>query len=245
VYALAAYALVMTGLAVYGLVFKTATLPPEHPLSTIPDTFGEFPPAERKKAGAARFPVDGALPADQKAAVGGKIEIGQLEIVPVQIVKRKLTLVREGEKRPVEVPEGDGLVLRLRVTNTSADVPIYPLDPAFQRRDAPGDSPATRIVVGRQSFAGGPINWPFKKPLTREYEKEQEDEARPLGPGETRDYFVCSPADARVLDAVRQAKDSALWRVQVRRGLIEFDGKDVPVTAIVGVEFRRADVPGL
>ena len=33
-----------------------------------------------------------------------------------------------------------------------------------------------------------------------------------------------------------------LWRVQVRRGRIDFDGKDVPVTAIIGVEFRAADV---
>ena len=243
VYALAAYALVMTGLAVYGLIFKTATLPPEHPLSTIPDNFGEFPPAERKKASATRFPVDGALPASQKAAIGGKIEIGQLEIVPVQIEKRKLTIVREGEKRPVEVPAGEGLVLRLRVKNTS-DLPIYPLDPAFQRRETADDTPASRLVVGKETFVGGPITWPFVR-TTREYEKEQEAETRPLLRDETREYVVCSPPNPRIFEAVKYAKEPALWRVQVRRGLIDFRGKNVPVTAIVGVEFQRADVPGL
>jgi hypothetical protein len=245
VYALGAYALLMTGLAVYGLFFKSASLPPEHPLSTIPDNFGEFPPADRKKASAARFPLDGELPANQKARLGGKIEIGQLEIVPVQIEKRKMTLVREGEKRPVEVPAGEGLVLRLRVKNTSPDAAIFPLDPAFQRKEGTGDTPATRIVVGRETFAGGPITWPFGKNMTREYEKEQEAEARPLPPGESRDYFVCSASDRRIFDAVKNSNEPALWRVQVRRGLIEFRGKDVPVTAIIGVEFRRSEVPGL
>jgi hypothetical protein len=244
VYALAVYALVMTGLAVYGLIFKTATLPADHPLSTIPDNFGEFPPAERKKASATRFPVDGALPASQKAAIGGKIEVGQLEIVPVQIEKRKLTIVREGEKRPVEVPAGEGLVLRLRVKNTSSDLPIYPLDPAFQRRETADDTPASRLVVGKETFVGGPITWPFVR-TTREYEKEQEAETRPLLPGETREYVVCSPANPRIFEAVKYAKESSLWRVQVRRGLIDFHGKNVPVTAIIGVEFQRADVPGL
>jgi hypothetical protein len=244
VYALGAYAIVVTGLAVYGLFFKSAELPPEHPLSTIPDNFGEFPPADRKKVSAARFPLDGELPADQKARIGGKIEVGQLQIVPVQIEKRKLTLVREGEKKPVEMPAGDGLVLRLRVKNTSPDLAIFPLDPAFQRKETRGDTPATRIVVGGEMFAGGPVTWPFVR-TTREYEREQEDEVRPLAPGETRDYFVCSAPTPRVLDAVKNPKESALWRVQVRRGLIEFRGKNVPVTAIIGVEFRRADVAGL
>jgi hypothetical protein len=43
---------------------------------------------------------------------------------------------------------------------------------------------------------------------------------------------------------VKESSDTLLWRVQVRRGLIEFKGKDVPVTAIIGVEFKSSDVKG-
>ena len=47
---LAAYSLVVTALAVYGLFFKpTEKLDPGHPLSTIPDNFGEFDPASRRR----------------------------------------------------------------------------------------------------------------------------------------------------------------------------------------------------
>jgi hypothetical protein len=247
VYGLALYALVMTGLAVYGLVFKTPALPPDHPLSTIPDNFGEFPPADRKKTSAARFPLDGELPADQKAGLGGKIVIGQLVIEPVRIEKRALTLVRESAEERVEVPlrDGDALVLQLRVSNTSTEAAIFPLDPAFLRQGVGTDTPATRIVVGKETFAGGPINWPFRQRVTREYEQAQEDETRALGPGESRDYFVCSKADQQLVRAVKFAKGPVIWRVQVRRGVVEFRGKDVPVTAIVGVEFGASDVAGL
>jgi hypothetical protein len=247
VYGLAVYALIMTGLAVYGLVFKSPELPPEHPLSTIPDNFGEFPPVDGKKTSAARFPLDGELPADQKAGLGGTIVIGQLVVEPVRIEKRMLTLVRQGTDERVEVPlkAADALVMQLRVSNTSTKTAIFPLDPAFLRVGVGTDTPATRLVVGKETFAGGPINWPFKGLVTREYERAQEDETRPLGPGESRDYYVCSKADPQIARAVKFAKEPALWRVQVRRGLIEFKGRDVPVTAIIGVEFRASDVAGL
>jgi hypothetical protein len=33
-----------------------------------------------------------------------------------------------------------------------------------------------------------------------------------------------------------------LWRVQVRTGRTNFEGKDLPVTAIIGVDFQPSDV---
>ena len=244
-YCLALYSLIVTGLAVYGLLFKTAALPPEHPLSTIPDDFGEFPAATRKQVSAARFPVDGELPNEQKSLLGGKIEIGQLVIVPVGIEKRKLTLVRESAEEKRGVPIGEGFVLHLKVTNSSRESSIYPLDPAFDRHAVGADKPATRIVVGSETFAGGPISWPFTKHITREFEQSQETETQELMPGETRDYYVCSVPDPHLVNSVRHAKEPVLWRVQVRRGLIGFRGKTIPVTAIIGVEFRGSDVSGL
>src|SRR5205814_3626291 len=91
-FAVVGYALVVTLLAVYGLFLKpagTEKLPADHPLSTIPDTFGEFDPASRKKVTQYKFPVDGELPPQLKAGLGGKIELGQLTIEPVRVEARE------------------------------------------------------------------------------------------------------------------------------------------------------------
>ena len=133
-------------------------------------------------------------------------------------------------------------MLRLKIRNTSDDLLIHPLDPAFNRRVTGTERVGTGLVVGKQTIWGGAIAWPFDARLTRRYEAAQEADATPLKPGETREYVVFTDAKQGVVKAVKEAKDALLWRVQVRRGRIVFDGKDVPVTAIVGVEFKSSDV---
>ncbi|MDB5309677.1 MAG: hypothetical protein JWO38_3879 [Gemmataceae bacterium] len=242
------YALLMTGLAVYGLFFKSGA-PAGHPLSTIPDDFGEFKPAERKKVSKLTGPLDAPLPPELRVAVGSKLAIGQLEIEPTQVEERGLKIISEGKggggtaKYTVETPTA--LVLHLKVRNTSDDLLIHPLDPAFNRKALGNDRPGTGLVVGKQTFWGGAVDWPFGTRVERKYEAAQETDAVPLKPGETREYVVVSDSDRRVTKAVRDSKDPVLWRVQVRRGKIEYRGKDVPVTAIIGVEFKPADVKGL
>ena len=53
------------------------------------------------------------------------------------------------------------------------------------------------------------------------------------------------PISRHLAHLVRKTTEPLLWRVQVRRGLVAFKGKDVPVTAIVGVEFKASDVKNL
>lgn len=246
VYGLAGYALLATGLAAYALFFRSPELPPEHPLSTIPDNFGEFDPASRKgdkgKANANRFKGDGDLPANLKAGLGGKIEVGQVEVEPLRVERRPLRLFAEKKNGEERVPTtGTALVLRLRVKNTSSDLTFSPLDPAFNRKTITNDDrPLTRLVVAGESYYGGPVNWPFR--TTRQYDDEQRDDATPLKPGESREYSVCSATDAKLLAAVRKATDPVVWRVQVRRGVIEYREKEVPVTAVIGVEFKGSQV---
>jgi hypothetical protein len=254
VYVLGAYALAATGLAAYGLFFKPPEVPPGHPLSTVPDTYGEFDPATRKgdkgKAGANRFKGDGDLPAELRAGIGGKVGVGQVEVEPLEVRRRVLHLFAEGkgDAPPGKLGPlpGTALVLRLRVKNTSDDLSFCPLDPAFNRRtvNPDADRPLTRLVVGGDTFFGGPVSWPFRDGR-RQFEEEQEGDAAPLGPGESREYMVCSPAEPKLLAAVRAATGPVVWRVQVRRGLIPFRDREVPVTAVVGVEFRKEDVAGL
>jgi hypothetical protein len=244
-FGVAGYALIMTLAAAYGLFIKSGEkVDPGHPLSTIPDTLGEFDPASRKKVSLYRPSLDGELPASQMAELGGRIAIGQLEIEPLKVELRPLTIVSEGlgEKRKEQLRKA--VVLHLRIKNTSSDLNICPMDPAFTRK-VHGDAKqlGTRLVVGKQTFYGGAIDWPFTGgKVKRKYEAEQEQDALPLKPAESRDYVVFTDADPQIVKAVSEAGEAMLWRVQVRRGVIDFQGKETPVTAIIGVEFTSADV---
>ncbi len=236
----------MTGLAVYGLFFKSSEqLDPGHPLSTIPDSFGEFDPVSRKKVQSYNFPVDGELPAAQRTSLGGKVAIGQLEVQPVRIENRRLEIVTEtvSDRSPQTIPTNPALVLTLSIKNTG-ELPIFPMDPAFTRRDISGaPKPITRLVVGKDSFAGGFIEWPLDPTKYRKkLEVRQAKDSIPLKPGETREYIVFTDAKMEIINAVEHATEPVQWRVQVRRGLVPFKGKEVPVTAIIGVDFQASDV---
>ena len=240
------YAFLMTVLAVYGLFIKSGEkLDPGHPLSTIPDNFGEFDPVSRKKVSLNnQIKLDGPLPASQVATLGGKIEIGQLAIEPVKVEIRPLTVVSESQAEKQSERRAKALVMHLKITNSSPDLPIFPMDPAFTRKARIDDrEPATRLVLGNKTFFGGAIEWPLiSTKVKRKYEQEQEKDAIALKPGESRDYVVFTDSDPQIVKAASESNDTILWRVQVRRGLVEFKGKDVPASAIIGVEFKASDI---
>jgi hypothetical protein len=238
----------MTVLAVYGLFIRdTGKAPEGHPLSLIPDTRGEFPPAERRKTGKLGVPLDGPLPPELTAGLGQKVAVGAVEVEPTGVALRRLSVVKvldSGKKATYALP-GKAVVLTLSVRNTSPDLTFHPLDPAFNRKATDADPPPTQIVVGKNAYAGGAVRWPsekFEKTVRRAYEAAQEGEDQPLGPGESRTYVITSDAKPDVVQAVQGARDTILWRVQVRRGLAEYRGREVPVTALIGVEFKASDV---
>lgn len=249
-YLLLAYALLMTGLAVYGFVFRYGSqIEPGHPLSTIPDNFGEFPPAERKKQGKLKELIDTPIPAELRVGIGRKIDVGQLEIEPVKVEVRDLKVIRvgrTGKERTDPQDVGRAVVMTLRLRNTSDDVTFHPMDPALTRKylgNSDEPKPGTALVVGDKMFFGGAIDWPVRAHnVGREFEVAQEADETPLKPRETREYVVFTAADKQIVTAVESAQQPMLWRVHLRRGLFTMKGKDVPVTAIIGVEFRATDV---
>jgi hypothetical protein len=240
------YALIATGLAVYGLMLKPSEqLPADHPLSMIPDTFGEFEPVTRKKVTQYRFPVDGELPTELRTQLGGKIEVGQLVIEPTKVEVRTLRIITDAKTGQMESLLPPAIVMSLRITNRSSTDAVHPMDPAFTRRATREDPyPATRLIVDRHQkpFYGGAIEWPFHASITRKYEAAQVNDSQLLTPGESRDYVVFTDADSAILHAVQQANGPFFWRIQVRRGRIEYRGRDIPVTAIIGVEFTRNQI---
>lgn len=228
----------------YGFAFRYgAKVDPGHPLSTIPDNFGEFEPAARKKVSALKLPADADLPGPMRAALGEKLAVGQLEIVPRKVEKRRLAIVTDrgtGDGKPEFVRPA--LVLTVWIKNTSPDLHIFPMDPAFTRRASTADQPLTRLVVGKQAFAGGYVAWPFPDRIKRRIEVQQANDYVPLRPGEDREYVVYTDDRPEILRAADAATEPMQWRVQVRSGLFDLAGTEVPVTSVIGVDFRAADI---
>lgn len=245
-FVLAPYALIVTILAIYALFFKSG-IPAGHPLANLPDNFGEYGPAERKKTSLLRAPVDGEIPPEQRVALGGKLTIGQILVEPLAVEQRHLKFIRVGknEKPIANTSTSAAIVLKLKITNASEDMLIHPLDPAFNRKVTGNERIGTGLAIGTEVLWGGAIVWPYPGRVERVYEEAQEAETVPLKPGESREYVVFTDSSPRAVRSVREANGPLLWRVQVRHGRIDFNGKDVPVTAIIGVEFQKSDVKEL
>ncbi len=241
------YALAMTGLAVYGLFPHTPKIDPGHPLSNIPDTIGEFPSATRTKVGSLGFPLDGPLPAELKVSLNGKLRVGDLLVEPLAVQRKKLTIyqqINEGKDLNKIVEREPSYLLKLRLTNLSSDVSFYPADPAFNRAYKRDEKlPGTGLVVPSKTFYGA-LPWPRKAggAITAQYVEGQEHDKEPLGPGQTRETVVVTFHDGRILDLIKATDAVLTWRVQLRHGLFNLNGRDVPVSAIVGVEFKPKEI---
>src|SRR5262249_34741126 len=101
--------------------------------------------------------------------------------------------------------------------------------------------------AGDKQFYGSSSDW---YPLGRSARLKQnrswvvgrKDEAVFLKPGETLETFVSTDGrDPRVVGALA-ADEPLLYRVHLRVGLVEHRGREVPATAVIGVEVRREDI---
>lgn len=237
------------------LLLKQNQAGPGNLLRELPDVDGDKPGGQRKKAvwnldeKAAEQLQRLPLPADQRVRLGETIRVGDLEITPKKVEWKVVRIFVEGRATKPEPCRHPSLVLRLRLRNVSSDFCFAPLDNYFDRKYAKGDRKHfTRLEIGTKIFRGGPARW---YPLDRnpndrkdrewvEERKRVEDE---LDPGDAVDTLVCTDGDDhRVMQALAGYKGPLTWRIQLRRGLVRVQGRDVPATAIIGVEFTDRDI---
>jgi hypothetical protein len=228
----------------------------QHPYAAIPDFFGEYGKAQRKQAVRLEGmpPPNLDLPEELTLKLNGTIKVNDLEITAKSIEYRKVTrhIRKIGSDRFEKRPTDPIYLLTLHIKNRSNDVVLHPTDPAFNAVYPPDGrrriTPYGGIVVGKERFAAGPFFWPDSQ-YDRQYVDGQENDDQPLGPGEERDYVIASDLNGilirRELHKLKP-EESAVWRVQLRTGLIECkDGdatKDVSVTSVIGVEFSAIEV---
>jgi hypothetical protein len=243
------YAAFMTIMAIVYFV-KYASAVQEHPLEYIPDLLGEYQQKQTKGKPQARNltlpPADQDLPSRLTTSLGRPIRIGDIEVTPLSVEYRPWVGYTKprGRPQPKKVPIKDTLVLHLRLRNVSKDLTFYPTDPYFDRDPkSSNDKPYTLVDVAGRKFYGGLIDYQTEANDTeRTWLQGREDDDKPLGPGESREtVLVTRPRDA-VFDAVKKSQSPAVWRVQVRRGLVLYHDTEIPVSAVIGVSFTAADV---
>ena len=253
----------MTTLAVYVAVFFSGggKLEQGHPLSTVPDNFGEFDPAVRKKVSAIQV-LGGRRTSPRLSALnwaGRSPSAGQIEVEPLRIreatTRHRVTVpVNRSQSEKKKLPFA--FVLTLRVKNNS-DVPIYPMDPAFTRKSCSvTTAPITRLDKSSVSRRSSPAaRSRMAAPGTRSAE-EIRSSNRPtitslLPPGELSAATMwCSPtpptrASLRSVESAKRTNAVARAQAVQQRESITFRGKELPVTAIIGVDFKASDIKEL
>jgi hypothetical protein len=128
--------------------------------------------------------------------------------------------------------------LHLKMVNTSRDLAFNPIANAFVMV-VEKKLPYTFLDTGQEQLYGGYLEW-WKM---TDGKKEQKPRGYNLGPRETMVIVLTSYDKYRKqVKAATQSKDPLLWRVQVRRGLVPVNNKQVSATAVVGVEFSAKDI---
>jgi hypothetical protein len=230
-----------------------------------------LPDGEGDKPGVVRTPkklsdnkkkamVEKPLPEVCLMRLGETRTVGALAVTPESVRWHKIGLApAEGEfdaaKNPLDRP---ALVLHLRLRNVSEDQTFQPLDRYFDRQwRGKGPPPLTLLEAGEKRFYGGPAEWhPSLKKTVRGDQPHADcvslldvpDAPRrnavdqPLGPGEEVEAFVCTDPQGPDAADLARSRGDFLWRVHLRRGLVEVRGEEVPAAAVLGVEFTDRDV---
>ena len=240
------YAIVMSILALWGWLRMSDR---GHPLSNIPDFFGEYRKAQRDKVSILNVNFE-MVPPELRVPIRGRLIVGDLAIEPIAVLEDKpirvTTYIGEGQHESRQPGKQRCLMLKVRLHNLSKDVSFHPVDPAYNRKEYPSTPmPLTGLIVGTKRFVGGPVPWPFSHGVKRTYFVGQELDSEPLLPGKFRDTIVVSAEGSDVISAVLASKIPLLWQIHFRRGLTIYAGQDVSVGALVGIAFEAKDVKRL
>jgi len=246
------YALFMTGIAIY---FYSQSKQQIHPLELLPDD-GE--PKAVKGQPSARRVVDriqatAELPPQLKVPLGQKIRIGDLEVTPEKIEAKTIAYKTWGNlSDATKATEGESLVLHLHLKNVSKDTSFRPVDPYWERKweeDDPkrGTMPYTYLSANNHNY-GGVLPWDARirrapnGRLIGELLEGQEENQKILKPGEEMRTIIATLPDKDLPRTLGRVKEPMVWRVQLRRGLVEHKGKEISTTAVVGVDFDMSKV---
>jgi hypothetical protein len=261
---LISYAILTTiALLILWARLQQAAPPPPNPLETLPALDPNDP-----KAGTHLFKdprqseviqnldvktATGPVPDNQTVRLGGKLQLGDLQIEPQKVALEKVSVRVQGyNPEPCQYPS---LVLHMKLRNISDNTVFQPMDTFFDRRWKGAKSSVPPLTIlelalsggAPRFFFGGPAD--FHRPLLTAQSGgdppqwvEGNHYSQVLNPGEEMDTFVCTDGDDKpTTEAVENHHGKLLWRVHLRRGIVPYNGRLVPVSTVVGVEFTDED----
>jgi len=157
---------------------------------------------------------DGDLPSKNIVALNESVTIGDVNVVPT-----KVSMTREGN-----------FVLHLRIKNVSPNTHFTPISDSFLKVNDQIRTSYTYLENPEQRLYGGFLE------VKRITGKDEEGE---LYPNEEGLFMVITPDKMqKVTKRLANLKsETMVWRVQVRRGLIDFRGGRISATAVIGVRF--------
>ena len=158
------------------------------------------------------------IPADRLVEVGKPLVVGSLEVTPLGVDRRPITLARTSLTGRPERRDGgkDALVLRVKLRNVSKDAVFAPLDESYVRE---GDDGASQGFV--QLGEGGERVYLYPLPVSSEWTIVGQ-EFPTLRPGEVRESFLATGPEAPTT-----FPPGTTWHLRFRTGL--------DATAVVGV----------
>jgi phage FluMu protein Com len=267
---LVSYSILATALLLY-LWNRLETLRTSisNPTDNMPDINGDYPGG--KKVGPNGKPLSWkatddmnaiALPSSHKVKLGDTIVVGNLEVTPTVVERKRVNVFVLGYPTPAPCLS-DSLVLHLKLKNLSTEYAFVPLEDSFDRTWTGGKipnmppldaMPLTVLQAGSASFVGGPAGWrprvvslAMEKKLERAWMEGRPSpkDVKPLLPGETQTTFTATNGQKEtIITTLLAHKGDFFWRVHLRQGPIPIKGRDEPVpsTTVVGVSFAAKDV---
>ena len=211
----------LTTLAIIYLVFTAARRP--HPFDMLLD-----PVPDTRKGGGRKAMMENPtnpLADHQKVALGEWIQVGKdgdLKVKPERVV-----LTADGS-----------LKLFLRAKNISKDSAFDPINEFFVKYNPEKPTPSYSYLQSKTPNVGNVYG------ADLEYRKNSKDEKVTGGEVLKPDLEVTVVLTTYRTDMapIVKGNDSQLWRVELRRGLVKYQGKDVSATAVIGVEFTSAQI---
>jgi hypothetical protein len=253
------YSILMTVIAIWMWVSKERT---PHPLEMLPD-LGK-PPAKRVGGpnleplvvkSYQRTKADTPLPPHLITTLGKSLTVGDLEVTPLAVEQKRLLFKYRLSSYKPELSEHESLLLVLQLKNVSKNVEFRPTDLAYDHVWKDGEHPsATMPYTYLELQPSGkrycsPLKWnatiqkqtpPFVG--SDEYFEGQEEWNKILLPSEQMKTSIATDPKDIVPNALRNQKGNLLWRVQLRRGLVNWRDKDHSITCVIGVEFSPNDI---
>lgn len=164
------------------------------------------------------------VPEDRLVGLGQVLQLGQVELTPLEVSAAPVTLIRVGEDggQQRRAAEAGTLTLRLRLRNTSQEATFAPLDPAFIREPDRG-FPESFIETSR-----GERIFIFPLAIESEWSIEGQD-FEELKPGESAEFLVVSEEQA-----LSRKAPAMTWRLRLRSAPDRTD--------IVGIRFREDEI---